>query len=100
MRRFYELSAEQGSASSELRLGDYAYYGALAVKGMDLHLRGMNLQSSRTGIGIVDVIQSFSKSKNASTCTTEKILRKARVHEDALPYLVITQGWLVIMNIP
>jgi len=27
LRRFYELSAEQGSASSELRLGDYAYYG-------------------------------------------------------------------------
>lgn len=26
-QRFYELSAEQGSASSELRLGDYAYYG-------------------------------------------------------------------------
>ena len=30
LRRFYELSAEQGSASSELRLGDYAYYGVLA----------------------------------------------------------------------
>ena len=28
VRRFYELSAEQGSASSELRLGDYAYYGS------------------------------------------------------------------------
>lgn len=26
-QRFYEMSAEQGSASSELRLGDYAYYG-------------------------------------------------------------------------
>lgn len=26
-QRYYELSAEQGSASSELRLGDYAYYG-------------------------------------------------------------------------
>jgi len=26
-QRFYELSAEQGSASSELRLGDYSYYG-------------------------------------------------------------------------
>eukprot|EP00929_Paragymnodinium_shiwhaense_P077852 TRINITY_DN4018_c0_g2_i1.p1 TRINITY_DN4018_c0_g2~~TRINITY_DN4018_c0_g2_i1.p1 ORF type:complete len:758 (-),score=174.75 TRINITY_DN4018_c0_g2_i1:89-2362(-) len=26
-QRFYELSAAQGSASSELRLGDYAYYG-------------------------------------------------------------------------
>lgn len=26
-QRFYELSAEQGSASSELRLGDYAYHG-------------------------------------------------------------------------
>jgi len=26
-QRYYEMSAEQGSASSELRLGDYAYYG-------------------------------------------------------------------------
>lgn len=26
-QRYYELSAEQGSASSELRLGDFAYYG-------------------------------------------------------------------------
>jgi len=26
-QRFYELSAEQGGASSELRLGDYSYYG-------------------------------------------------------------------------
>lgn len=26
-QRFYEMSASQGSASSELRLGDYAYYG-------------------------------------------------------------------------
>lgn len=26
-QRYYELSAEQGSPSSELRLGDYAYYG-------------------------------------------------------------------------
>merc|ERR1712190_617091 len=26
-QRFYEISAEQGGASSELRLGDYAYYG-------------------------------------------------------------------------
>jgi TPR repeat protein len=26
-QRFYEMSAEQGSASSELRLGDYAFYG-------------------------------------------------------------------------
>lgn len=26
-QRFYELSADQGSASSELRLGDFAYYG-------------------------------------------------------------------------
>lgn len=26
-QRFYEMSAEQGSVSSELRLGDYAYYG-------------------------------------------------------------------------
>merc|ERR1740121_1488246 len=26
-QRFYEMSAEQGSASSELRLGDYSYYG-------------------------------------------------------------------------
>jgi len=26
-QRFYELSADHGSASSELRLGDYAYYG-------------------------------------------------------------------------
>merc|ERR1719440_320683 len=26
-QRFYEMSAEQGSASSELRLGNYAYYG-------------------------------------------------------------------------
>lgn len=26
-QRFYEMSAEQGGASSELRLGDYAYYG-------------------------------------------------------------------------
>lgn len=73
LRRFYELSAEQGSASSELRLGDYAYYGASAVKGMDLHLRGMNLQSSRTGIGSVDVIQSFSKSKNAE-CIINKCI--------------------------
>merc|ERR1719498_2314462 len=31
-QRFYEMSAEQGSASSELRLGDYAFYGwGLAV---------------------------------------------------------------------
>lgn len=26
-QRYYEMSASQGSASSELRLGDYAYYG-------------------------------------------------------------------------
>lgn len=26
-QRYYEMSAEQGSVSSELRLGDYAYYG-------------------------------------------------------------------------
>lgn len=26
-QRFYEMSAEQGSASSELRLGDYSFYG-------------------------------------------------------------------------
>jgi len=26
-QRYYELSSEQGSASSELRLGDFAYYG-------------------------------------------------------------------------
>lgn len=26
-QRYYEMSAEQGGASSELRLGDYAYYG-------------------------------------------------------------------------
>lgn len=26
-QRYYEMSAEQGSASSELRLGDYTYYG-------------------------------------------------------------------------
>mmetsp|Transcript_77753 Transcript_77753/g.172166 ORF Transcript_77753/g.172166 Transcript_77753/m.172166 type:complete len:720 (-) Transcript_77753:49-2208(-) len=26
-QRYYEMSAEQGSASSELRLGDYSYYG-------------------------------------------------------------------------
>jgi hypothetical protein len=41
-QRFYELSAEQGGASSELRLGDYSYYGwgvAASFKDQDTIVR-------------------------------------------------------------
>lgn len=44
-QRFYELSAEQGSASSELRLGDYSYYGwgvTAAFKEPEFGERGMS----------------------------------------------------------
>jgi len=45
-QRFYEMSADHGSASSELRLGDFAYYGwglQVAVEDVEDHLASDSL---------------------------------------------------------
>jgi len=51
-QRFYEMSADHGSASSELRLGDYAYYGwglQVSTEPAEEHFKNSEKQSEDDG---------------------------------------------------